>query len=306
MMIKKIFVLIIFSASVAAVFSQPADIRIQGISSAVSLPFSMDSETSSVITFTIRDQRTTGSDFFVTFSPGSSGIRNRVLKNAANVLPYNIVKDTVSRIELLDLSLNPSENEVITGSFSNPDSPRTIAYSVPVLLPPGGFGPALLFSDNITVSVYKGTLQSFEFMESKAVTISTTVPQLIDFSIVAPGSSFEFGSRDNTLNFGVMHIGLKRNTDLVVRANTVFAVSLSSLNSGVMRNTDISDDSAVPYSFVFNSVLLQLDVPRTPVSAAGPTAYSGLRYPIELTIGDFGMATEGTYRDVITITVSAN
>jgi len=159
------------------------------------------------------------------------------------------------------------------------------------------------------MTIYAGTLGGTHTSNAtQAVSVSITVPALIDLSLVPTGGSFNPAATVATMDFGILSMGEVRSTDLLVRSNASFAVSLQSQNGGKMTNNITGDTSTVPYTLQFSSapVALPAGTPTTVVASAPPTSAGGTRYPIQVTIGDFGMATAGAYQDNITITVTAN
>jgi hypothetical protein len=74
-----------------------------------------------------------------------------------------------------------------------------------------------------------------------------------------------------------------------------------------MTIQDPTDTSTVPYILSVDGVAKSLpagsDEPLT--SSAAPTGITGEIYDLGVEIQEFGMATEGSYADIITITVSA-
>jgi hypothetical protein len=89
--------------------------------------------------------------------------------------------------------------------------------------------------------------------------------------------------------------------DLLVEANCAFKVHFQSENAGTMVNTDPADPSVVPYTLRVDNVVTDLSSGDPVHVGQSPT----IRFPVVVTIGNFGTATAGTYEDVITITVAA-
>ena len=73
-----------------------------------------------------------------------------------------------------------------------------------------------------------------------------------------------------------------------------------------MPITLAGDTSTVAYTLSFDGaqVTLPAGTPTTVVTTAPPTPGAGTRYPIDVTVGNLGTATAGTYQDNITITIT--
>jgi spore coat protein U-like protein len=249
--------------------------------------------------------------YFVTFSPGQSGnFAARAARSGANALPYQIYDSMTSRNVLKDLTANPSLAEVLTGSFAASGTTWTtqnLTYTVH--LPAGQLPPAGTYTDTITMDVYVGTPASHGARQQRVTfAISVAMSPSLDVALVATGAPFNSASTAFTFDFGVLSTGGSRGADLVVRANSLNTISITSLNGGVMKNTDPGDDSAIPYQLLVNgsAIALPAATPRPIASSAPATSFSGNRYGISAVIGSWGWATEGSYSDVLTVQAAAN
>ncbi len=248
--------------------------------------------------------------YFLTFSTGQSGtFATRWAQSAAGGrVNYQFFDDTTSRNVLKDLSANPSASEVLSGTNSASGF-VTMTAGFAAAIAGGQLPVAGTYTDSVTMTIYAGTLGGTQTSNAtQAVSVSITVPALIDLSLVPTGGSFNPSATSAIMDFGMLSMGELRSTDLLVRSNASYTVSLQSQNGGVMTNSIAGDTSTVPYTLSFAStpVALPAGTPTTVVATAPPTSAGGTRYPIQVTIGDFGMATAGTYQDNITITVTAN
>jgi hypothetical protein len=93
----------------------------------------------------------------------------------------------------------------------------------------------------------------------------------------------------------------------LVRSNETFGVSIESQNAGVMAIQTAGDSSTVPYRLSIDGSAVDLSSgnPVSVLSSVGPTVLAGRRHPISVEILDYGFATDGTYQDNLTITVTA-
>lgn len=285
-------------------------LRFGSYPSTVSATYSPDAGTTLTQTITIR-HRGIACVYFVTFSPGQSGnFAARAAKSGANALPYQIYDSMTSRNVLKDLTANPSVTNVLTGSFAASGTNWTTQnLSYTVHLPSGQLPPAGTYTDSVGMEVYVGTPSSHGARQQRVTfTISIAMSPSLDVALVATGAPFNAASTAFTFDFGILSTGGSRGADLVVRANSLSTISITSLNGGVMKNADSGDDSAVPYQLLVNgsAITLPAGTPRPIASSAPATSFSGTRYVISAVIGSWGWATEGSYSDVLTVQAAAN
>lgn len=244
-------------------------------------------------------------DFFVTIGTGQSPVFDpRVLSNAGSTLDYQVYDDPVSRTIIKDLTTSPSDAEVLWGYAEENTGWLPKRVNVPFLLeiPAGQLLVSGTYSDSLTISLYSGTISSPTLESTATMTVTGPVANSLSLALVDPGASFPFSPRtDRVMDFGELIPGLQSSLDLLVEANCAFTVALESENNGFLANTAPADGSLIPYVLEFAS---------TPVdfSGGGPVQVAtspGFRYPVLVTIGDIGLATSGTYEDVVTITVTA-
>ncbi|WP_455382921.1 spore coat protein U domain-containing protein [Salinispira pacifica] len=249
-------------------------------------------------------------NWFLTFSTGQSGtFTTRYAQSAAGGrVNYQLLDSASSRNVLKDLSVSPTAAEIIAGTNSASGF-QTLTAGFTAAIPGGQLPNAGTYTDSVTMTIYAGTLTGTHTSNAtQAVGVTITVPAIVNLSLVPTGGSFNPGATSAVMDFGLLGQGQTRSTDLLVRSNASYSVSLQSLNGGVMKNSIAGDTSTVPYSLSFAGapVALPAGSASTVVSSAAPTSAGGTRYPIQVTIGDFGMATAGAYQDSITITVTAN
>lgn len=241
---------------------------------------------------------------FITFSTGSSGtFANRTLANGASVLSYQLHNTDAGRTVVKDLSADPTTEETLT--FVIPENAVTCNVPFVLTIPAGQTIIPGEYLDEITVTVYTGTIENPEEESQGTLTLRGPVQSSLRIHLAEPGGEFPlFGSPSTarTLDFGVFETGESLQADLLVEANCAFTVSLESENGGVMLDPAIDDGSAVPYSLTFAGSRLELESGGPVPAGSSP----GSRYPIVVTVDEFGMASPGEYRDVVTITVSAN
>ena len=253
--------------------------------------------------------------FFITFSAGSSGITasRYMIDGTGAILNYNLFTATAPRTILRDFTDNPSSEQVVTGSFTTEEGARggtTKDYLFTFIVDTDQFPAAGLYSDAVVIELYEGTPESpvpGGPLASVTFNMSMQVGTLTDLALVAPGALFDVTQTALTLNFGTLTAGARSGADLLVRANTPYSVSVASAQGGKMIIDDPGDLSVVPYRLSLGGI--DVDVSgggEVPLSAlAGPSGQNGDRYPLMLTILEYGMATEGFYSDTLTFTLSA-
>jgi spore coat protein U-like protein len=143
-------------------------------------------------------------------------------------------------------------------------------------------------------------------MDTALFTISIQVGSYYDVSIVASGGTFSLSSTTTTLAFGTIQANESQGSDILVKSNISYSLSLISANGGAFLNA--SDASKLPYSLSVNGSLIALS-PGTPTLVAnGAQAGYGTptRYALVATILPYTkLPTQGTYLDTITVNLSA-
>jgi spore coat protein U-like protein len=304
---------VLAAAAAMLVFPRPAGaqtLRFQSYPATVSGTYAPDGGNSLVQTMTIR-HRGVACVYFVTFSAGQSGsFAARAALSGANPLSYQVYDTMGSRNVLKDLSANPPLTDVLTGSFAASGTTWTTQnLSFTVHLPPGQLPPAGAYADTVTMELYVGTPASHGARQQRvSFSLAATVSAALDVALVAAGAPFSPSSTAFTFDFGQLSVGSSRAADLVVRANSLNTITVTSQNGGVLRNADAGDASAVPYQLLVNSTPLTLPagVPQPVASSAPRTTFAGTRYGITATVGSWGWATEGSYSDTLTIQAAAN
>jgi len=247
-------------------------------------------------------------DYFLAISPGSSGLwNNRVVINGGNQLSYQIYRDSSKTDVLKSISDNPSANEIITGSFAQSGSFQFSTYTYTIYVPPGQFNLAGVYDDSFDVSLYSGNLSTYTLEGTKTHSLSVTMPTSLELSITPSGVPFDDTSFNMNMNFGILNVGSSRSADAVIRTNTPYSIFILSEKGGKLTHTDPLIADIVPYTFTFNGNTVDLTSPTAQqiITGATVTSWEGTRYPMNVTIGDYGMASEGYYSDNLTITIQA-
>jgi hypothetical protein len=144
-------------------------------------------------------------------------------------------------------------------------------------------------------------------VSSKSFTVTVVVGSTCNLSVVTTGSSFSLSSTSQALAFGNLTPNDTRGSDLVVRSNVTYNLSIVSAKGWALANSSDST-SLVGYTLTSNKSALSLVQGLSSTIVTGATAtYSSLaRYALVFTISAFsGLPTEGDYSDTLTVTLAS-
>jgi len=288
-------------------------IELHQVTKNVSSTFLTDQEVAIPQTLNIRSKDEAG-DYFITFSAGvSNDFSQRELLSGADVMYYNIYNNSNERTILKDLTANPASSEVLSGTITAAELAETNGWlsrthSYIIILDRDQFPTAGTYEDTVvTVTLYTGVPGSSQKVDQETLKITVTMDPVLEMAIVPDGAPLNTTDPNLTLDFGTLYAGAVREADLVVRSNSYYGINLRSEQGGVMTIQDPIDTSTVPYILSVDGLAKSLpagsDEPLS--SSAAPTGITGEIYDLAVEIQEFGMATEGSYADIITITVSA-
>ena len=289
------------------VYSANTSLRISSFTRNINLNYDLSGGAEIVQTLTVK-HKGDALEYFVTFAYGQSGQwSNRIITNGGTSLNYQIYRDNTKIDILKDLADSPSSNEVIRGSFAQSGSFQFTTISYTVYIPAEQFDLAGIYSDTFDVTLYSGNLSSYIQKNSKTHSLKVTMPASLELSMTQSGNPFNDAATAVNMNFGVLYAGSVRSAEAIVRTNSPYSVLIFSDNQGNLMHSDSTVSDKVPYTLSFNGTLADLrgSTPSQIISGASVTPWEGTRYPLEVTIEDFGMASEGSYSDSITITIQA-
>ncbi|MBI9097421.1 MAG: spore coat protein U domain-containing protein [Spirochaetaceae bacterium] len=304
---KKAVILIFAIFLLENIYSANTSLRISDFSRNITLNYDLKGGAEIIQTLTVK-HKGDSRDFFLTFQSGSSGQwTNRTVVNGGSILNYQIYRDS-SKIDILkDIPDNPSGTEIVSGSFPQSSTFQFITISYTIHVPTDQFDIAGVYSDTFDVILYSGNLSAYTQEDVKSHTIKVTMPASLELSITPTGVPFNETSTSVDLNFGILSAGSSRSADAVIRTNSPYSVLVLSENGGRLVHADPAISDIVPYTFLFNGTVTDLSgiTPVQVVTGAAITPWEGSRYPMEITISDFGMAAKGQYSDNITLTIQA-
>lgn len=255
--------------------------------------------------FDVAQQGSGALDFFVTVDGGDTGSYNPRYATAPNgaQLEYYIY-DNLSDRNVLRADGNPSSSQVITGSFSSGESYARRTRSYAVYVPPGQYAANAQYEDELTFTVYTGTVDSFDPASAvtETATINLAVPKSISVRLNDPGGSFGAGQTAYLLDFGVLFGGEVEEVDLLVRSTVGYYVSFSSSNNGNLARLDGS--ATLPYSLEVDGNTIDLSSGYTrAITGESPTTGGPRTYTLSFTIGSIAGSPQGDYEETITIDV---
>jgi spore coat protein U-like protein len=247
-------------------------------------------------------------NFYITIdNGGAASYTNRVLKTETTTLPIQFYKDA-GRTKILKDEFETSAAEVITGTFagaSTSASGQNFVY-YPFVDPAGHqYASVGNFTGNFTIKLFEGSPISNRMVDSKIVNFVYLQNRAVDVSLVETGLPFKASSSTRVLGFGTLRKDATLGADLVLKYNSGYAISMSSLNGGRLKHADAQ--KYVPYSLKVEGVEKSIStVPKVIKNATGTSPQGGARLPVQVTIGEVSAAPPGSYSDIISITVASH
>ena len=269
------------------------------------LTYNADSRSSYALTLRAQADGYTG-DFCIVFTAQSL---TPVPAAPASPPAWELWKPSTSPAFRLATNGSPtSKDQVLSGNFpvgssqsAKVDFDFVVYLDTAPMPPPGTYVLSLRADLYPTAYLPAGTPA-----DSATLSISFTVPQVLDVAVLQPMGVFSPSTTSQTLSFGILSAGAARSVDLMARTNAAWSLSLSSANGWALANT--ADGSKIGYAVSLSGSPIAT-LPGSPlllVSTAQPTYAALQRLPLTFTIGALGLLpTEGTYVDTVTVTLSA-
>lgn len=186
--------------------------------------------------------------------------------------------------------------------------PATLGSSVPVTVrvkvPAGLIAPASTYSDMFRLRLFRNQSSGppVALDTERTTNGSAVIEARAQVNIAGTGpSSFGTGSVEK-LKFGTLESGVVRNANVQVRATAPVSIRIKSENRGALEH-EILHSAKVPYTMTLGGDGINLASPVT-VFKPAPVSFSGINYPMVLTIGETTGRPAGEYEDTLTITVS--
>lgn len=251
-------------------------------------------------------------DYFITLSAGGSGNPSqRRMTRGGDTLDYNAYT-TAAKTAVIKPLGSAAAGEVITGLFPaligvNQTQSKSFYWSVnPQQVVRAG---ALRFQDtSLTVTLYAGLLLGlYQQVDSKTITFQARAESSVDLSLVDSGGAFALADTAQTVDFGALSSGQVRSYDTMVRSNDGYRITLQSQNAQQLRHL-VNSAQQIPYSLTIGGVAVDLTSGAAvqALASGAVTPAAGDRLDTKITVGAMsGVEMPGNYRDVITVTVSA-
>ena len=289
-----------------------------------------DIEIDGSIDFTLK--AATDQDFFLVIDYGSnagtcggtSDARCAVNpNNPADAVRYYLWNsDDMVVWNLADAEAAGDSTHVISGTVpGNPTGNNFANFSAPIsiFIENGQLtDPNPDYSDTLQMDLYFGSIEdptsytSGNPEGSATLTVSGNVDPFVEVALVETGGSYPTGfagdtrSTAETMDFGVLQPTDTRAYDLLARSNALFTISASSQNGGVLTYQGTAAANGLPtevgYTFTIDGQ--SLDLTNSPATLG--SGLFGLRWPMVVTISEYGVPVAGDYQDIIDITVTAD
>lgn len=260
--------------------------------------------------FRVTKTRGPACNFSVTFSRGCATTYDRRMILGANTLRYQLFKDAGLSKVLKDFPDAASPDEFISGSFpegTNLTQAFTYYVQIPLdLATQPALKPKGTYTDMFIVRVFNEAVpSSTAVVKTSTVRISTTIPKIIEISLVDTGASFNPSQTTRTVDFGTIVEGASQGFDLKVRTNAGFSVKFSSRNRGSLKHSMSSVRTKVPYSLKVNQVPKDLSTAVVVATGSGQTALEGVANSVLFTVASPASSIAGQYSDFITVTATS-
>ncbi|MCM2282559.1 MAG: hypothetical protein NDI61_12015 [Bdellovibrionaceae bacterium] len=288
----------------------------------ISVPFpvrQLNSPTNPSVDITVkRKKQSTDCNFWIGFSKGQSSTYDRKLLSASNELDYDIFKTPSSPpLVLKSYPEAVSLGEVYTGRFikggGSPSQQTFTSYPQMIAPLPGPFHilPPGAYSDTVQIRLFNGVFPPTTAPVEIASVSQSYVFGVLPFAIVSlldtglPYTNPPIAMK--TLNFGTLTSGESMSFDLVLLYNSGYRVTFNSQYGARMKHD--TQEYYVPYTMTINGVDTTLNAGQGVVVSSGngvsPSAPTGHRLPVAVTIGSTTGMLAGPYGDSITIEVTS-
>jgi hypothetical protein len=160
------------------------------------------------------------------------------------------------------------------------------------------------YRDTLTFTLYTGTPDNY----NPSTGVSLTAPvvlateRFLGMRLAPPGGTYESGSSNYALDFGMLEAGERKELDMIVSSTIYFDVSLASSHQGNLMMTGGS--RLAPYILRLDDEVVNLSGGWVlALQNEAPTTEGERPYRIEIEIGDVDELPAGAYADSITVSV---
>ena len=252
-------------------------------------------------------------NYFLVLGTGGSNLASqRILAFGGSSLKYNAYLDSSNSTIFPDF-FSATLTTAISGTFAAGTSNTTNHHSFTWTIAPQQVKAATTtrYSDTAALTLYTGVLNLvFVQVDTKTITFQSKVDSNVNLSLVDTGSAFNLSDNLQTVDFGNLTSGAVQGFDIVVRSNDGYKITLQSANNQKMvYQGSAAYTDKIAYTMKVNGGLVDLSAGTavSPVAVTGTTTAAGVALPVVVTLGTLtGHETAGTYKDTITVTISAN
>lgn len=223
-------------------------------------------------------------------SSGASS--NRYFRSGANKLRYKV--ETPGGDDYANDINQPRGSHALAGGAG-----KTKIITVKVKVPSGLIAPAGPYSDLLTLRLYRAGGGALGL--PREITANAVVEGRAQVNIAGASGSWGAWSVDE-LDFHTLNTGEMRSARVQVRATTGVTIKVVSQNKGKLKHKTLA--AVVPYALKLNNVAMVLDPGPAQTDVSPPVSLDGTSYPMVVTIGDVSGRPSGSYKDLLTITVT--
>ena len=256
------------------------------------------------VAFSVRKTSGTCTYFIAAADIDGGTPSNRRLRGSGASLAYNLFTTSQRTNPIRDIPA-ASANDLVIGAFAAAgaaSNTHTYYFDIPPLqlVLPARYQAA------IRLRLFHGDLVNNTLVHTLNVVHQANVGRMAEISLGPAGQPFDPLPVPRTLDLGTLDRPRRVGLDMRVRANSGFSVTMQSQNGGVLRHVDASIDAAIPYELTIDGAAIDLAGRRSvPAAVAiGLTGLTGNLYSIAVAAGPAD-AISGTYRDIISIVVTA-
>ena len=238
-------------------------------------------------------------------------------------LEYQLYDSITMRNVLKEFTATRPQDKMITIYVGGKTEDFRKRTSFDIEVPSGQIVPSGLYKDqSISVELWglldfagtgpQTTLTSADqanmiLLDSMTFKLHTNTDSAIRAAITERNGAFAFDSLPYKINFGTLDPSEIQEADIIVEATSSYSIDVESLRGNRLKHTKVAE--YVDYTFSFNNTLVALpEGVLTNLITNAPASFSpGDRYPIDIQIGSvIGFIPAGTYKDVLSFTITAN
>lgn len=169
-----------------------------------------------------------------------------------------------------------------------------------IAIPPGQDVSAGRYEDRVDLVLFRENDGRLEIASSRTMRVFVDVPARVTASIGGNASS---GGSSTNVDFGTLQTGEKRSVGFSTYANTQYSMHLRSDEGGGLRHDKSS--LSIPYTVQVwgQNISSERLAQGADLSGSGSGEQS---HSLDITIGNVGGAAAGTYRDRLTLVITAD